>query len=220
MNGVHDLGGMQGMGPIRYEKDEPVFHEPWEGRVWAMNRALRAWRLWTIDGDRHAIERLPQDDYLRMSYYERWFVATVVGQPLTHAMISKEELRTGRAAPGSARATPALDPARAARVLNRGIRSADEPAVKPKFSVGQHVRTLNMNPLGHTRLPRYARAKRGVIVRDHGVYNFPDTTAHGLGEKRQHVYSVRFAARELWGEAASARDSVRLDLFDDYLERA
>jgi nitrile hydratase len=211
---------MQGMGPIRYEKDEPVFHAPWEGRVWAMNRALRAWRLWTIDGDRHAIERLPQDAYLRMSYYERWFVATVVGQPLTHGMITEEELRTGRAAPGSARATPAMDSARAAHILTRGIGSADEPAVKPKFSVGRQVRTLNMNPLGHTRLPRYARAKRGVIVRDHGVYNFPDTTAHGLGEKRQHLYSVRFAARELWGEAASARDSMHLDLFEDYLERA
>jgi nitrile hydratase len=77
-----------------------------------------------------------------------------------------------------------------------------------------------MNPLGHTRLPRYARAKRGVIARDHGVYNFPDTAAHGLGDKRQHLYSVRFAARELWGEAVAERDSVYLDLFDDYLERA
>jgi len=92
--------------------------------------------------------------------------------------------------------------------------------VKPKFRVGQRVRTLNINPPGHTRLPRYARDKRGVIERDHGVYNFPDASAHGLGEKRQHVYSVRFAARELWGDAASPRDSVYLDLWDDYLERA
>ena len=220
MNGVHDLGGLHGLGPIRYERDEPVFHEPWEGRVWAMNRALRAWGLWTIDGDRHAIERLPQDDYLRMSYYERWFVATLVGQPLAHAMITEDELRTSRAAPGSVRATPAMDVARAGRILSRGIRSADEPTVKPKFRVGQRVRTLNTNPPGHTRLPRYARAKRGVIVRDHGVYNFPDTAAHRLGEKRQHVYAVRFAARELWGAEAPARDSVHLDLFDDYLERA
>jgi hypothetical protein len=76
-----------------------------------------------------------------------------------------------------------------------------------------------MNPAGHTRLPRYARAKRGTIVRDHGVYDFPDTAAHGLGTKRQHVYAVRFAAQELWGESASRRDSVHLDLWDDYLER-
>ena len=219
MNGVHDLGGLQAMGPVPYEKDEPVFHEPWQGRVWAMNRALRAWRRWTIDGDRHSIERLPQDEYLRMSYYERWFNA-LVAQTLAHGMITDEELRSSHAAPGAVRATPAMDVARAALVLNRGIRSADEPAVKPRFRVGRRVRTLNINPVGHTRLPTYARAKSGVIVRDHGVYNFPDSAAHGLGEKRQHVYSVRFAARELWGETASPRDFVYLDLCDDYLERA
>jgi nitrile hydratase len=220
VNGVHDMGGMQSMGPIHYERNEPVFHEPWEGRVWALNRALRALRVWTIDGDRYAIEMLPQEEYLRMSYYERWLVATLVWNPVTYGLITEEEVRTGRAAPGSARSTPVMDTGRAARILSRGIPSAVDPAVKPNFRVGHRVRTLNVNPLGHTRLPRYARAKRGVIARDHGVYNFPDTAAHGLGDKRQHLYSVRFAARELWGEAVVERDSVYLDLFDDYLERA
>ena len=110
--------------------------------------------------------------------------------------------------------------AQAAFIFNRGIRSAVEPGIKPRFKVLQRVRALNINPTGHTRLPRYARGKQGVIVLDHGVYVFPDTAAHGLGEKRQHVYAVRFTARELWGETASARDSVHLDLFEDYLERA
>ena len=220
MNGVHDLGGMQGMGPIPYEKDEPVFHEPWEGRVYAITRALRAWRLWTLDHSRHSIEQLPQDEYLRMSYYERWFASSAVALALQHGMITEEELRTGHAAAGSTRATPALDATRAASTPGRGIPSAVEPAIKPRFRVGQHVHTRNFNPAGHTRLPRYARDKRGEVVRDHGVYDFPDTVAHDLGTKRQHVYAVRFAARELWGEAASARDSVHLDLFEDYLERA
>jgi len=220
MNGVHDLGGLQAMGPIPYEKDEPVFHEPWEGRVYAMTRGLRAWNRWTLDHSRHGIELLPQDGYLRMSYYERWFNSSVVALALAHGMITEEEVRTGRAAAGSARATPALDAARAARTPSRGIPSALEPAVKPRFRVEHRVRTRNFNPTGHTRLPRYARDKQGQIVRDHGVYAFPDTVAHDLGEKRQHVYAVRFAARELWGEAASARDSVHLDLFEDYLERA
>ena len=141
MNGVHDLGGMQGMGPIRYEKDEPVFHEPWEGRVWAMNRALRAWRLWTIDGDRHAIERLPQDDYLRMSYYERWFVATVVGQPLTHAMITEEELRTGRAAGlGSRNACNGLGESSACpHSWNRLCRRAGGETEVQRRSAGAHA---------------------------------------------------------------------------------
>jgi nitrile hydratase len=77
-----------------------------------------------------------------------------------------------------------------------------------------------MNPTGHTRLPRYARGKLGTITRDHGVYAFPDTNAHFQGEKRQHVYPVRFSARDLWGEHASPRDSVHLDMWDDYLEHA
>jgi nitrile hydratase subunit beta len=219
VNGVHDMGGLQAMGPIQYEKDEPVFHEIWEGRAYALTRALRAWNLWTLDHSRHAIEQLPQDQYLRMSYYERWFESSV-GLALKHGLISDEELRTGRAAAGATRATPALEATRAARIPSRGIPSAVEPGVKPRFRVGQRVHSRNLNPTGHTRLPRYARDKQGVIVRDHGVYEFPDTAAHDLGERRQHVYAVRFAARELWGDTAAARDSVHLDLFEDYLERA
>jgi hypothetical protein len=107
-----------------------------------------------------------------------------------------------------------------ARFLNRGIPSSREPTVVPLFEIGQRVRGRNINPTGHTRLPRYARGKLGVIWRDHGVYSFPDTNAHFQGEKRQHVYSVRFTARELWGEGVSPRDTVNLDMWDDYLERA
>jgi nitrile hydratase len=95
-----------------------------------------------------------------------------------------------------------------------------DAAVSPRFKVGQRVRARNINPAGHTRLPRYARGKHGVVSRDHGVFLFPDTNAEFLGEKPQHVYSVRFTARELWGEHASARDFIHLDMWDDYLERA
>ena len=93
------------------------------------------------------------------------------------------------------------------------------PASARRSQVGQRVRARNINPLGHTRLPRYVRGKTGVVRRDHGVYTFPDTNAHFQGEKRQHVYSVQFTAGELWGESASRRDSVYLDMWDDYLER-
>ena len=212
------MGGMQGMGPVQYEKNEPVFHAAWEGRVYALNRALRAWRKWTLDTDRHGVELIPPDDYLRMSYYERW-ATRMFAQVVKFGLVTKEEIESGRPAPGSARATPPLTAEMSSRFLTRGIPSSDDPKVKPLFKVGQHVRARNMHPLGHTRLPRYARGKSGTIVRDHGVYSFPDTTAHFLGEKRQHVYSVRFAARELWGASASPRDSVYLDLWDDYLER-
>jgi nitrile hydratase beta subunit len=219
MNGVHDMGGMQDMGPIQYEKDEPVFHAPWEGRVYALNRAVRAWRKWNLDTDRHGIELLPAADYLRLSYYARWAVR-LAEQVVKSGLVTKEELETGKPAPGSAKATPPLTAAMASGFLSRGIPSSHDPAIRPLFKVGQRVRARNIHPLGHTRLPRYARGKTGTIMRDHGVYSFPDTNAHFLGEKRQHVYSVRFAARELWGESASARDFVYIDMWDDYLERA
>jgi nitrile hydratase beta subunit len=218
MNGVHDMGGTHGMGPIQYEKDEPVFHSPIEGRIYALTRAIRASGKWSLDTDRHVLELIPPADYLRMSYYERWAVR-LLNNVVQHGLVSRTEMETGKASAKAAKATPAFTTAMSSRYLNRGIDSSDDPKVAPRFRVGQQVRARNINPAGHTRLPRYARGKTGKIVRDHGVYIFPDTNAHGLGEKRQHVYSVRFAARELWGEGASPRDSVYIDMWDDYLER-
>lgn len=218
MNGVHDMGGMHGMGPIRYEQNEPVFHASWEGRMYAMDRAMRAWRKWNVDAWRHDIELLPPVDYLRMSYYEKW-LASLESRVVKYGFVTKEELETGKAAAGSTKVTPALTPDMARRI-NRGIPSSKDPSIAPLFQAGQRVRARNMNPSGHTRLPRYARGKTGQIVRDHGVYSFPDTNAQYQGQKRQHVYSVRFAARELWGEQTSPRDFVYIDLWDDYLDHA
>jgi nitrile hydratase beta subunit len=218
VNGVHDMGGMQGAGPIQREQNEPVFHERWEARTYALNRAMSAWRKWNIDAGRHQIELIPAPDYLRMSYYEKWF-NRLIELLVKHGFVTREEIESGKPAPSFPKATPALTP-EGARTVTRGIPSSKDPSVAPRFKVGQRVRALNIHPNGHTRLPRYARGKAGKIVRDHGVYAFPDTNAHFLGEKRQHVYSVRFAARELWGKQASPRDSVYLDLWDDYLERS
>ena len=218
MNGVHDMGGMQNMGPIEYEADEPVFHAEWEGRVYALNRAVRALGKWNLDTDRYGLETLDPADYLRMSYYERWAVR-LAQQVVQFGLVTNQKLETGRANPNSPKATPALRAEMSSRFLSRSIPSSDEPQIPPQFEVGDRVRARNSNPVNHTRLPRYARGKTGTITRDHGVYSFPDTSAHFLGEKRQHVYSVRFEARELWGENASPRDSVYIDMWDDYLER-
>lgn len=218
MNGVHDMGGMHGLGPIEHEKNEPVFHHDWEGRVYAMNAALMAFHKWTLDAWRHHIEVIPPADYLRMSYYEKWLDA-MERRIVQYGFVTPEELQRGKASAGSAKATPALTVAMA-RSYARNLPSAKDPSIKPRFQVGQRVRGRNINPTGHTRIPRYARGKTGEIVRDHGVHDFPDTSAAGLGAKRQHLYSVRFTARELWGESASPRDSVHLDLWDDYLEQA
>ena len=220
MNGVHDMGGMHGMGPIQIEKNEPVWHGEWEARVYALHRAMGPWRKWNIDTGRHEIEKLPPADYLRMSYYEKWF-ARFITLLVKTGVVTQAEIDSGKTAAGSPKVQPALTAERVPEVaLNRNLPSNHDPSIAPRFQTGQTVRARNINPTGHTRLPRYARGKVGVIDRDHGVHIFPDTNAHGLGEKRQHVYSVKFTAKELWGEEASPRDSVYIDLWDDYLDQA
>ena len=214
MNGIHDMGGMQDMGPIEYQKNEPVFHEPWEGRVFAMNLAVRG-----LSNIRFALEQLPPADYLQMSYYEKW-LAVLADRLVKSGRVTESEIDNGTSAPGSAKAAPPLTAAMVpVMVARRGGTSRNLP-VKASFREGQKVRARNINPTGHTRLPRYARGRLGTIHRDWGVYVFPDTSTSGQGEKPQHVYSVRFAARELWGDQASSRDFVYIDLWDDYLERA
>jgi nitrile hydratase beta subunit len=220
MNGVHDMGGMQGFGPIRTETNEPVFHASWEGRMIAMRRAVAASGKLNRPGFRFAIETIPAAEYLSMSYYEKWYAA-VVKQLVGSGLATAEEIESGKPAEGSVKAVPAVNAAEAATLSLRVGAAMLKVEVKPRFGVGQHVRARKLNPAGHTRLPRYARGRTGVIERDRGVQAFPDTNAEGVGENRpQHVYSVRFAARELWGEQASPRDAVYLDLWEDYLERA
>jgi nitrile hydratase subunit beta len=156
---------------------------------------------------------------LRMSYYERWF-ARLVRQLVTNGVVTRDELESGQPASGSPKATPVVTAAMVPALVARRNSARRDAAVSPRFNVGQRVRARNINPTTHTRLPRYARGKAGVIDRDHGVFVFPDTNAQFLGEKPQHVYSVRFAARELWGEDAPPYDSVHVDMWDEYLDHA
>ena len=196
MNGAHDMGGMQGFGPVVREDNEPVFHAPWEGRVIALRRALGAIGVLppTI---RPAIESIPPADYLRNSYYENWLTA----------------IETLVASGGDKSALP-LTPEEAAFFSFRVPQVMLTTEAKPRYAIGQTVRARNIHPVGHTRLPRYARGRTGLIEAFRGVQAFPDTD----GEIPQHVYAVRFTARELWGDAASERDSVYIDLWEDYLE--
>jgi nitrile hydratase subunit beta len=222
VNGIHDMGGMQDMGPIDYDPHEPVFHETWEGRVWALMRTTGGFGPARRRNFRYELEILPPADYLRMSYYERFF-KTLTDRLLTGNAITQTELDSGHPDAGSPRAKPPVTPAVVdAQLARRGSLRLDNVHVKPRFKIGQHVRARNINPVGHTRLPRYVRARRGTIVRDHGVFNLQDTDADGytLAAKPQHVYTVRFSARELWGDHVSVRDSVCADLWEDYLEHA
>ncbi len=217
MNGVHDMGGMHGMGPIEEEINEPVFHQAWESRVFALYLATGAWRKWTLDAARHERELIPPAEYLRMNYYERW-LAGLVPLLLKAGLITPAELEQDKARPTSPKAVPPLRGSQVPEVLAKGMPAKRDALVGPRFLIGQQVRTRNMHPVHHTRLPRYARAKLGTIARDHGVFVFPDTNAHMQGEKPQHVYSVRFTARELWGQQAAPQDTVYIDLWDEYLE--
>jgi nitrile hydratase beta subunit len=219
MNGVHDMGGMQDMGAVQREKNEPVFHQRWEGRVWGMMWLGSAWGKWNLDAMRHAIERIPPADYLRMSYYEKWLGA-LVDLVTGRGLVTRAELESGKPAAGSAKATPPVKAEGVPALIARGNPVKRDVAVAARFHVGQRVRGRNINPVTHTRLPRYARGKIGTVERDHGVFLFADSNAHFQGEKPQHLYSVRFAAHELWGEQAPPRDAVYVNLWDDHLEPA
>jgi len=218
MNGVHDMGGIQGMGPIEYETNEPVFHEAWEARAFALTLAMGAWRKWNIDAARHERELIPPAEYLRMSYYEKW-LAGLIELLIKSGLATRAEIASGSPAPGSPKATPPLT----ADIVPRMVAACgptNRQVAAPRFRVGQPVLARNIHPAGHTRLPRYARGKLGTIDRHQGGFVFPDSNAHFSGEKPQHVYSVRFAACELWGSQASPLDAVYLDLWEDYLEPA
>jgi len=219
MNGVHDMGGMHGMGLIQREKNEPVFHAPWESRVFALSRALGAWRKWNLDASRHSREVIPPAEYLRMSYYEKWFTA-LTEQVIDSGLATRAEIDSGKPARGSTKAVPPLTADKVPSLVANGAPANRNVPAAPRFKAGQRVRARNMHPVGHTRLVRYARGKQGTIERDHGIFVFPDSNAQFQGEKPQHVYSVRFAARELWGDQASPRDAVYIDMWDDYLEPA
>jgi nitrile hydratase subunit beta len=211
MNSIHDLGGMEGFGPILREADEPVFHAGWERRMFALAAAAAYAVGFGDDHIRREIERVPALDYLESSYYELWY----------RGIASLLEER-GLLGPGRAQGlTPAVAAADVERVWGGGFSTRlPEVRVQPRFETGDRVRARNLHPHGHTRLPRYARGKRGLVQADHGVFSFADSMARGDGPEPQHVYTVMFAARELWGADAPAADKLYLDLWEAYLEPA
>jgi hypothetical protein len=202
VNGVHDLGGMHGFGTVSVEPDEPLFHAAWEGRVLAMQGRGRRAHLYNLDEFRYAIERMPAARYLEAGYYERWLTA-IETLLLEKGIVTPEELATGAAV------RPAEPPE---------APPDDRPPLRPRFAVGEAVITRNTHPAGHTRLPRYARGRRGVIRSVHGPFLLPDTNAQRSSRDWEPVYAVELWARELWGDGASASDTVCIDAWESYLE--
>ena len=215
-NSIHDMGGMHGFGPVEPEPDEPVFHEAWEGRVLAMQRAMGYTGLWTIDGGRASLENLPPIDYLS-SYYRRWFLG-LERRVVAHGLVGEDEIKAGKSL-------------RAGRRLNRKLAVADaqawvwpsyeRPAGAPaRFKAGDKVRARNLNPTTHTRLPRYVRGKLGTVEAVRGCHVYPDTAALGDHNHAEWLYTVVFSGRELWGEEADSSISVSIEAFEPYLEPA
>jgi nitrile hydratase len=209
VDGIHDLGGKQGFGRVHVESDEPVFHQRWEGRTFGLMSALG---FGNIDAGRHAIERIPPQDYLSLPYYGRWLRA------LETTLLESGVLASGE-----------LEAQLAGEVFSRKATAPEQPQPagparrptdrQPSFRVGETVRTKDLHRSGHTRLPGYARVRRGVVSIVHpDVWVLPDTNAHGRGENPERVYAVRFDGRELWGEEAEPGTSVHIDLFESYLE--
>ena len=218
MNSIHDIGGMDNVGPVPIEKDEPVFHEDWEKKVYAMTLATMGAGIFVTDEVRYLTETIPPADYLTFSYYEKWLYS-LEQMMLQKNVLTLEELETGVVtAPELASGIEAASLERMEYGMKNRIPVFVDADIPPKFNAGDAIIARNINPPHHTRIPRYLRGKRGTVEQDHGIFLLPDANAHGGPDKPQHVYSVRFSARELWGEDAPANDTLYIDLFDDYMD--
>jgi nitrile hydratase len=219
MNGAQDLGGQMGFGPIELEENEPNFHAKWEERAFAVTLAMGATGTWNIDTSRHARETLPPPVYLTSSYYEIW-TRGLEKLCLDKGLVTAAELISGHMEAPARPVKQVLKAGNVAGVLAKGG-PADRPQHQPaRFKTGDSIRTKRMHPEGHTRLPRYARDTIGVIDAVHGVHVFPDTNAHGRGEQPTWLYGVLFKGADIWGPDSDPGLTLRIDLWEPYLDLA
>lgn len=217
MNGVHDMGGMQCYGPVLPEPDEPWFHDEWEKRAFAMTLAMGATGVWNLDMARAARESLPPRTYLSSSYYQIWFEA-LTRLLIEKGLVTEEEINGGKASAPAVPGVRTLRKENVAAVLAKGGPSDRAATTPARFQAGDAVRTRQMSPATHTRLPHYCRDKPGTVIGVRGTHVFPDTNATGRGESPQWLYTVQFEASELWGADTTA-SSVCVDCWESYLER-
>ncbi|NQU57833.1 MAG: nitrile hydratase subunit beta [Rhodospirillales bacterium] len=221
MNGAHDMGGVPGFGPINAEpeREEPLFHADWEQRAWVITLACGMLGRWTIDMSRYARERQKPEQYLANSYFETW-MAGLETLLLEAGLLTPTELESGRASTISP--PVAVDAERAREILATGGPTLMDDPMQPRFRVGDPVLVIDNHPQGHTRAPQYVRGHVGTVEAYRGVHVFADANAarpEDGGQRRgEPLYTVRFAARELWGDDASPNDSVLIDLWQPYLE--
>lgn len=222
MDGIHDLGGVDGFGSVPAIGDDATFHDQWEGRAHAMLVTLLARGVFNTDEFRHARERVDPHYYLQIPYYEL-VLAGIEKLLLEEGVVDADELerRVAEQAADNRELSTRSDPELVADVrelvYEAGPREVAER--EPAFDAGDRVVVRNDHPLGHTRAPRYARRATGVVQQHFGTYRLPDASAHGQSAAHP-MYNVRFDATELWGDRGNEADAVRLDLWEPYLEPA
>ena len=207
MDGIHDLGGMQGFGPVETEPDEPVFHHEWEGRMFGVAGGALGAGGFNTPMFRHSIERMDPGHYLTSGYYEHWLtgVATLL---VEGGFLTRDELE--------ARAGP-FPLSRPATVTAADV-DGGPPVSVPRFDVGDGVRVRDDGFVGHTRCPRYVRGRRGRVVAVEAAAPSPELEAHAAEKVDEAIYAVRFESTELWGDEASEHSCVHVDLYEHYLE--
>ncbi|MGH7856125.1 MAG: nitrile hydratase subunit beta, partial [Candidatus Binatia bacterium] len=223
MDGIHDLGGMDGLGRVEHQPKEPAFHAAWEGRVFGMNVSLLGRGCFNSDEFRHSIERMDPGHYLRSGYYEHWLDG-VTRLLREKGIVASEELevrvsrsRTRRRLPAGTAANDAALVEGLRTMIALGGSTRRETAAPPRFASGDRVIVRRMHPSGHTRCPRYVRGARGVVERCHGGFVLPDASAHGRRDRAEPVYTVRFDAAEVWGGGETGTN-LYVDLWEGYLE--
>ncbi len=224
MNGIHDLGGHDGYGPIMVEENEPIFHAEWERAVLAMFPQAFAAGYFNLDEFRHGIEKMAPVDYLTHPYYAHW-VHTMEELILRDASISADELsarttyyRENPDAPLPATVNPGLVEL-VETIVKAGGPARRDRAEPPRFAIGDQVIVKSDSPYGHTRRAGYIRGRRGTIVLFHGSYIYPDSAAMGRGEDPHYVYTVRFTSTELYGDETGDPAAVmNIDVWEPYID--
>lgn len=203
MDGMHDLGGKQGFGPVRHSPTAQAFHEPWEKRVNALYSLAVKLGIFNMDEYRHAIERMEPRHYLSASYYER-SLTSLATLCVEKGVMTREELerRAGGLFPLSLPSAP----------------GRSNVAQRERFNAGDRVRVRTDNVPGHVRMPGYIRGKAGVVVGESPAYPFPDAHAHGVEAADEPTYDVRFSVEDLWPNSADPA-FVHVGVFQSYLER-
>jgi len=225
MSVAHDVGGVQGFGPVVVDPNEPVFHTDWERRAFGLGLAVLYKGAMNVEEFRFGYESMHPASYHRSPYFERWIV-TIEQNLIEKGFLTSEELeeRTREIAEvADWPSPPAGDPTLAQsleRLVRDGFDQRREVPDEPRFATDDAVRVHTIVSTGHSRLPRYLRAKQGVVMQDWGAFIFPDTNARREGENPEHVYCVRFDSHELWGDAAEDNESLFVDLWESYLEPA